>query len=310
MADGSVRTVLGQGRSILFEDIAPVFAAGDFGFVNLENPLTNGGEIQTWKDVVLKGDPRLAAALAASDINVVTLANNHSGDLGDSGLLDTIEICRKAGVTSVGAGENLAAAQQAAVLGQGEAKAAFLGFSDVLPEGYAATSASPGISPGRTSSDAVRKAIRNAARRADFVFVAWHWNLEYTTAPSALEQSEGQAAIDAGADVVFGHHPHVLQGVQAYNGGLICYSLGNLVFGGYTESRAQTVLVSADVSESRIVATLTPVQIASTGKPSPAAGANGLSILRRVKRYSAALGTSVKIAGGKGVVTIDRQQTQ
>ena len=71
----------------------------------------------------------------------------------------------------------------------------------------------------------MRSDVHRAAHRSDFVVVAWHWNQEYTTAPGWLQRSEGKAAINAGADIVFAHHPHVLQGVQAYHGGLICWSL-------------------------------------------------------------------------------------
>ena len=81
--------------------------------------------------------------------------------------------------------------------------------------------------------------------------VGWHWNFEYKRAPSALEESEGKAAIDAGADIVFAHHPHLLDGVEAYHGGLIVYSLGNLVFSGFSGETAETVLVRAIVTERR-----------------------------------------------------------
>lgn len=306
IGDRAVRTVLAQQGAGLFEDIAPIFAESDFGFVNLETPLTTGGEPQAWKDVVLKGDPRLAAAMAESGINVVTLANNHAGDQGDTGLLETLRHCQQNGIAVVGAGKNLAGAQRGAILKSDGANAAFLGFTDVLPLGYAATTMSPGTSPGRSDIGAVTRAIQTAAAKADFTFVAWHWNLEFTTAPSSLESGEGRAAIDAGADVVFAHHPHVLQGVEAYHGGLICYSLGDLVFDNCTGPMAQTILVTTKVSRTEIEATLTPVQIASSGQPFVATGANGLSILTRVKTCSAALGTIVRISGGQGHVTVRR----
>ena len=302
-----VSAVVGRMGSGLFRGIAPFFKASDFGFVNLESPLTYNGDPQAWKDVVIKGNPALAPAMAKSGINVVTMANNHAGDMGDSGLLDSFNFCMKAGITVVGAGRNLKAAQTGAVLKTRDgAKTAFLGFSDVLPLGYPATSGSPGTSPGRADLNAVKANIRAAAKKTDYVFVGWHWNLEYKRAPSYLELSEGKAAIDAGADIVFAHHPHLLDGVQAYHGGLICYSLGNLVFGGFAGETAQTVLVKAKVTPHAIDAMLIPVQISGSGVPTVAAGSTGLSILRRVKNLSAALGTSVKIAGNRGYVHVRR----
>ena len=301
-----VSGVVGSMGSGLFHGIAPFFESSDFGFVNLESPLTHGGDPQGWKDVVIKGNPALAPAMGKSGINVVTMANNHAGDMGDSGLLDSFKYCEKAGITVVGAGKNLKAAQAGAVLKTDGAKTAFLGFSDVLPVGYPATSSSPGTSPGRADINAVKNAIRAAAKKADYVFVGWHWNFEYKRAPSYLESSEGKAAVDAGADIVFAHHPHLLDGVQAYHGGLIFYSLGNLVFSGFSGETAQTVLVKAKVTPRAVDAKLIPVQVSGSGVPTVATGSTGLSILQRVKSLSAALGTTVTIKDNRGYVHVKR----
>lgn len=301
-----VSGVVGSMGSGLFRSIASFFKSSDFGFVNLESPLTYGGDPQGWKDVIIKGNPALAPAMAKSGINVVTMANNHAGDMGDSGLLDSFKYCKKAGITVVGAGKNLKTAQAGAVLKTDGARTAFLGFSDVLPVGYPATSSSPGTSPGRANINAVKANIRAVAKKADYVFVGWHWNLEYKRAPSYLESSEGKAAIDAGADIVFAHHAHLLDGVQAYHGGLICYSLGNLVFSGFAGETAQTVLVKAKVTPHAIDAKLIPVQISGSGVPTVASGSTGLSILQRVKTLSVALGTTVKIADNRGYVHVKR----
>ena len=301
-----VSGVVASMGSDLFRGVAPFFASSDFGFVNLESPLTNGGDPQGWKDVVIKGNPALAPAMGKSGINVVTMANNHAGDMGDSGLLDSFNYCEKAGITVVGAGKNLKAAQAGAVLKTDGATTAFLGFSDVLPIGYPATSGSPGTSPGRADIGAVKANIRAAAKKADYVFVGWHWNFEYKRAPSYLESSEGKAAVDAGADIVFAHHPHLLDGVQAYHGGLIFYSLGNLVFSGFSGETAQTVLVKAKVTPQAIDAKLIPVQVSGSGVPTVATGSTGLSILQRVRSLSAALGTTVTIKDNRGYVHVKR----
>jgi Bacterial capsule synthesis protein PGA_cap len=313
----AVSGVVASMGSGLFESIAPYFEKSDFGFVNLESPLTSGGDAQGWKDVVIKGNPALAPAMAKSGMNVVTMANNHAGDMGDSGLLDSIKYCEKSDIAVVGVGRNLKEAQAGVVLKTSAAasaggttrgaKTAFLGFSDVLPVGYAATSTSPGTSPGRANLNAVKKNIRAAAKRADYVIVGWHWNFEYKRAPSYLESSEGKAAIDAGADLVIAHHPHLLDGVQAYHGGLIVYSLGNLVFSGFSGETAQTVLVKAKVTLRSIDAQLIPVITSGSGVPTLAGGSTGLSILQRVKSMSAALGTTVKIKGNRGYVHVKRK---
>jgi poly-gamma-glutamate synthesis protein (capsule biosynthesis protein) len=302
-----VSGVVASMGSDLFDSIAPTFEKSDFGFVNLESPLTTGGDPQGWKDVVIKGNPDLAPAMAESGINVVTMANNHAGDMGDSGLLDSIRYCEKNDIGVVGAGEDLDAAMKGTVLETGDGvKVAFLGFTDVLPVGYPATSSSPGVAPGRADIGAAEKAIKAAAKRADFVIVGWHWNFEYKRAPSPLEESEGKAAVDAGADIVFAHHPHLLNGVEAYHGGLIFYSLGNLVFSGFSGETAETVLVRAKVSEERIDAQLIPVAGAGSGVPSVVKGTQADSILERFQGFSAALDTDVTIADGRGYVHLRR----
>jgi poly-gamma-glutamate synthesis protein (capsule biosynthesis protein) len=307
MSGFGVSGVVGSMGSALFKSIAPTFEKSDFGFVNLESPLTTGGDAQGWKDVVIKGNPALAPAMAKSGINVVTMANNHAGDMGDSGLLDSLEYCEDNEITVVGAGKNLKKAMSGAVLETDDGvKVAFLGFTDVLPVGYPATSSSPGIAPGRADLGAVKAAIKAAKKKADFVIVGWHWNFEYKRAPSSLELNEGHAAIDAGADIVFAHHPHLLDGVEEYNDGLIFYSLGNLVFSGFSGETAETVLVRAKVSDDGIDAQLVPVVGGGSGVPSVVKGAQAESILQRFKGFSSALDTNVKIADGKGYVHVKR----
>ena len=302
-----VSGVVASMGSGLFKSIAPTFEKSDFGFVNLESPLTTGGDAQGWKDVVIKGNPDLAPAMAASGINVVTHANNHAGDMGDSGLLDSIRYCEQNDIAVVGAGKDLDEAMSGTILKTEDGvKVAFLGFTDVLPVGYPATSSSPGVAPGRADISAVKRAVKAAAKKADFVIVGWHWNFEYKRAPTYLEESQGHAIIDAGADIIFAHHPHLLDGVEAYNDGLIFYSLGNLVFSGFSGETAETILVRAKVSEDGIDAQLIPVVGGGSGVPSVVKGSQADSILQRFQGFSAALDTNVKIADGKGYVHVKR----
>jgi poly-gamma-glutamate synthesis protein (capsule biosynthesis protein) len=307
IGDRSIRTIIAnQGGEAVFKGIAGILTKADLALVNLETPLTSGGDPQYWKDVVFKGDPRLAEAMADSGIDVVTMANNHAGDQGDSGLMDSIRHVRKAGLKVCGAGEDLSAARLPRFFTVDGVRVAFLGFTDVLPVGFPATSSSPGTSPGRSDVGAVKQAVRNAAKKADYVVVAWHWNYEFTTAPSYLESSEGKAMIDAGADLVIGHHPHVLQGVQAYHGGFIAWSTGNLVFDHQSGSCAQTMLVRAEVSKKRIEVDLIPLTINYDGRPRRAYGSAATTILNRVKSFSANHGTKVSIDDGIGHVVVKR----
>jgi poly-gamma-glutamate synthesis protein (capsule biosynthesis protein) len=239
-------------------------------------------------------------------VDVVTLANNHAMDQGATGLLDTMRCLEKAGVAVCGAGKDLDDAYRATILARDGVKVAFLGFTDVLPLGYPATPSSPGTTPGRSDLAAVTRAVAAAAKKGDYVVVSWHWNFEFTTSPSSLEVSEGRAAIDAGADLVVAHHPHVLQGIESYHGGLILYSLGDFVFDHCSGAMAETVVVKLKVDEERITAKLIPTKLAYDGTPSRAHGAQAASILGRMRSYSADLGTRVAIEDELGFVTVAR----
>ncbi len=307
LGDRSIRSVMdAHGPAGPFRKVTAFFEASDFGLVNLETPLTDDGSPQTWKDVVFKGDPRLAKGLSQAGINVVTLANNHAMDQGASGLLDTLRWLRKHDVAACGAGKDLDDAYAPRVLETDGVEVAFLGFTDVVPVGYPATASSPGTTPGRSDVTAMKRAVARAAKRSDYVVVSWHWNFEFTTAPTTLELTEGKAAIDAGADLVIAHHPHVLQGIQAYHGGLIAYSLGDLVFDHCSGAMAETVLIKAEVNAKRIEAKLIPVALAYDGTPTRVRGAQAASILDRVQSYSAALGTKVVIRNDLGYITVKR----
>ena len=135
------------------------------------------------------------------------------------------------------------------------------------------------MATARTDMSLVTQAIRRLKARVDYVVVCFHWGIEYTDMPIAAQVSEAHAAIDAGADLVIGHHPHVLQGAQLYKGHFIIYSLGDLVFDHYSLATGQTVLVSAVLSPHGVKVTLIPVYASSNGIPAIVTGAAGRAIL-------------------------------
>ena len=290
--------------SELFAGVAPYFEGSDHGFVNLESPLTTGGEAQGWKDVVIKGNPGLAPAMAASGIDVVTMANNHAGDLGDSGLLDSIKHCRKNGIAVVGAGKDLKTALAGTVLeAESGTRTAFLGFTDVLPAGYPATSASPGVAPGRADLSAVKRAIKAAAQEGRLRGRGLALELRVQASPQRPRVERGQGRHRRRRRRRVRAPPPPPRRGRGYHGGLICYSLGNLVFSGFSGETAQTVLVRVKVTPERIDALLVPVQISSSGVPTVATGSTAASILERVRSLSADLGTTVTISDGRATCT-------
>ncbi len=303
MVDRVVEGYIGSyGADAVLRGIGPQLKKGDAAWVNLESPLSTLGSPTPGKDYTFEGPPSMAPALAAAGIDLVTLGNNHSVDYGRAALMDTIKRLEKAGVQVVGAGRDDEDAWTAAIVEtSGGATIGFLAWSDVLWPGYRATS-TPGVAEGRTDIPRMKQSIRALAKEVDYVVVGYHWGLEYEHYPWGAQTSEAHAAIDAGADLVIGHHPHVLQGFETYKGRLIAYSLGDLVFDHYSIATGQTVLVDAVLTPDGVKATLVPVYVSSSGIPAVQKGSDATTILSLVRQYSKALDTDVVIKGDVATV--------
>ena len=329
----------------------------DLACANLEVPLSRRG-YPADKPIVHRADPALASELAGLGLDVVSFANNHSLDCGPEALLDTVAAVEEAGVAVVGAGEDLRAAMRPRIIRVGETRVAFLGLSSTLPVGSAATESRPGIAPLRVRvsllADApvfeeqpgtapyvatevlqedlerARETIRTARRDADVVVASVHWGVPPGwTAPfqgilADYQQPLGRALIDAGADLVLGHHPHTLHGLEVYRGRFICYSLGNFIF--HTLAPGKPMLLSRpsppydlryvrppELMESAVFLftyhaqgwslELRPCAFDEQGECRPIEGAPAATILERVAAHCTELGTEMNIERGRGRLT-------
>ena len=199
----------------------------DVAIANFENPAPN-----TWRfhssGTVFSANPANIAAVEDAGFDWVSMANNHIGDAGDNGILQTMKNLDKHDIAHSGAGKNLKDAHKASMLKVGGVTVGLLGYDTIAPT-YWATADSPGSA--HMTVPALKKDIAAArAAGADVVVVMPHWGVEYTTGPTALQQRLGRAAIDAGADMVIGNHPHWVGAMEVYKGHPIWYALGNLVF--------------------------------------------------------------------------------
>lgn len=201
---------------------------------NLECALTTGGDRQI-KSYTFAAPPEMAQALALAGFDVLSLANNHAMDYGGSGLLDTRNALVRYGIASVGAGENVAEAHTPVILDRNGLRMAFLAYVDVPKEyngfdahNWIATVSQPGVA--WANREQIRTDVAAAKLQADVVVVLLHSGYEENTAVVSFQRAEAIAAIDAGAALVIGSHPHILQAIEHYHGGLIAYSLGNFVF--------------------------------------------------------------------------------
>lgn len=203
--------------------------SGDIVFGNLENPVTPGREIML-PERVLRADPGVAAALREAGFTILSLANNHLSDFGTRGILDTFQYLEQAGLGYAGAGKMEREAYAACYTEVKGLKLAFLAFCDpvLAPGDCLAGAGHPGVAG--FDQEKVQAALREAREKADIVVVSMHAGTEYEPAPELAQIRFARMAVDAGADLVLGHHPHVLQRVEEYKGKFIFYSLGNFVF--------------------------------------------------------------------------------
>lgn len=230
--------------------IAAYTRSADLSILNLEIPLTSAqtatarktpAQLRAKTQFVLKAHPHHIGSLWGAGIDAVTLGNNHAMDYGPAGLAEMTGLLSARSIAYAGAGADAAAASAPAALsvrGMRVALISMLAFKTqtALNTCWPATNDSPGIATlylagviGDSAKERVRQVVSAAKEEADFLIVALHWGAEKKSVPEGYQVSLGRAFIEAGADLVVGHHPHVLQGGEVYSGRPILYSLGNLV---------------------------------------------------------------------------------
>ncbi|HTX92244.1 MAG TPA: CapA family protein [Anaerolineales bacterium] len=239
--------VLANGPQVVFAGVQSVLDQADLRVGNLECSISSHGS-PVHKSYTIQAPPITAKALALGKFDLVTLANNHSMDYGIQGLADTQNNLSLYGIESVGAGTNFSRAHMPVILEKNGLRLAFLGYVDVPVENtgfdahtWIATQTQPGIAwadPNQIKID-----VAAAKTQADLVIVMLHSGYENVSSVMANQSREAHAAIDAGASLVIGAHPHILQGIERYHGGLIAYSLGNFVFDDYQGISNATIIL-------------------------------------------------------------------
>jgi hypothetical protein len=207
--------------------VRDLLTGADIAVANFENPAPNAPRYHT-EGTVFSADPKLISGLKNAGIDVVSIANNHIGDAGDAGILQTIANLDKYGIKHAGAGKNDVAAHRPAIVNIGGVRVAILGY-DTIAKYYTAGVNSPGSA--RLSAPAVKADVAAArAAGADLVVVYPHWGTEYDPTPFPAQQALARSIIDAGADLIIGNHAHWVGAMEIYKGHPIWYALGNFVF--------------------------------------------------------------------------------
>lgn len=246
-----------------FRKIAPLMAAADITFVNLESPFSDRGPYYE-SGLIFHAAPDAIEGLNLAGVSIASTANNHSRDCGPHGVEFTIAWLRSHGIAPLGTGESELETHGGVVLVRKGIRFGFLGYTfDQQNGNWRDIDNRIAV----TDQAAVCRDVCALRKRADVVIVSMHNGIEYLPKPTKAQIAFAHAAIDAGATLVIGHHPHVVQPEENYHGGLIFYSLGNFVFDQYQrQATQQGEIVEICFLGERIFSThVMPVKITPTG---------------------------------------------
>lgn len=224
-----------------------LFKTADLRIVNLETPISTKGLPEPGRSHVFNAPPGSVAVLAELGVQAAVLANNHAMDMGAAGLDETIKTLTAAGIMTTGAGKDVNSAMSAALFRAGKLRIALVAGNEVPDERLFAGDQKPGIARG----SALPAIVAQLKTRADIVIVSVHWGIEYHPYASPEQIALARQLVRSGASVVFGHHPHSVQGVESGPGYVVAYSLGNFLFGSTNPYQSQNALLLVEFDESR-----------------------------------------------------------
>jgi hypothetical protein len=289
---GVADAIARNGLASILPVVADQLEAADIAFANLECPLAATGHHDPAR-AVFRADPKTIEVLLQGGIDIVSLANNHALNSGPPALIETISHLEDAGIAYVGAARDPSPGSEPVFLDCRGARIGFLAFTDLdFQHG----------SQSRVDSDMenLRERVAAAKESCDLLVVSFHWGVQGSDTPTVRQVDVARASIDSGADLILGHHPHVLQGVEIYRRRLILYSMGNFVFDPSDNDEAEGGIFTIYCEPGGgLRLWMTPVRIPRSrmGPEYPAVAMRD-RILNRFARLSAARGAEPLIADG------------
>lgn len=280
-----------QEPQTAFGPFSEQLSAADFAMVNLESAVTERGEPQP-KRYHFRAPATAYEAVQAAGIDLVSIANNHTLDYGQVGLLDTLESAQKAGMAIVGAGRNASEAYEPYVTTVKGVRIGVVALSQVyeLAVQWKPTATRPGIAMAFDRAQSVA-AVQKARAAADLVIVYLHWGTEGSYCPNKDQKSIAAALADAGADVILGTHAHMPQGDGYLPGGAyVHFGLGNFLWYGPSKSTDSGLLQLTVKGRKVTNRTFIPAVISSTGQAAPVAGSALAAMQQRLDRANACSG--------------------
>jgi poly-gamma-glutamate synthesis protein (capsule biosynthesis protein) len=287
-----------DGMDAPFSGLAPLLREHDLAFCNLDFTISDRGRPRGG-GYGFRCRPDSAAGLVASGFNLFSLANYHVTDFGPEAMLDTRVFLESRGFHCAGAAANAWEALEPAVVERNGLRVALLAFREAPFR--ARKPRNPQVAS--PDSQALFDAIAAARRVADVVLVSWHWGEENRHDPTAYQARYGRLSVDAGADLVLGHHPHALQAIERYKGRYIFHSLGNAVHDQAWQAASESVLLSCRLSKGKVSEVALRPLIIRGGRPEPASGKDFRRIAAKLGRYCA--GTGVRLTGTDSTLRVE-----
>lgn len=278
-----------EDEGYFLANVLDIFSADDFTIVNLEGVLTTSENPDTSRTYNIKGDPSYAGILTAGSVEAVSMANNHRLDFGTQGTKDTVAALEAEGI--------LYAYDEIVCIS--EVKGIRIGYVSVNEVAW-----------GQGTEALVQKGIdKLKTEGVDLIIACCHWDIEKEYYPEAYQTELGRKCIDMGADLVLGHHPHVLQGIEEYNGKYIVYSLGNFSFGANrnpadkdTMIFQQTFTFVEGQLQEELNAKVIPCSVSSVSnrnnfQPTPLEGEEAKRVIDKLNEFSKDLGVEINEDG-------------
>ena len=236
-----------------FLKIADELQKADILFGNLEGPISDKG-IKAGSIYSFRAEPKAIEGLTFSGFDIISISNNHALDYGREAFEDTLLRLKEEEINYVGGGFNEAEAFSPIIKEINGTKIAFLAYTNLGSPSWAATDEKSGIAwVDWNNFEKIKNDIKKAKENSDVLIVSLHSGEEYTSEPTQFQIEFSQAAIDAGADLVVGHHPHIVQQSEKYRAGYIFYSLGNFVFDqGFSKETMQGQIIKVLIENSKI----------------------------------------------------------
>jgi len=326
-SEGQIQLVLAGDIEInrddpekVFEHVLPELARADIRFGGLEASMSEKGLAVSGK-IVMRHNPRMIKGYLAGGFNTVAFASNHCMDYGIEPFVETMDLLDTHGIAFSGSGRNIEEARTPVIIENKGAKVGFLSYVLNLPLGWGASPNKPGVAPLRENPlygppylneeelEAMAEDIKKARSRVDILTVTFHWGSSQSRTLTLSQQAAAHTAINAGADLIIGQHPHILQGIEVYRGKAIFYALGNLVLDHdhlmFLPTVKESILVRCIVKEKNILRlSFVPTLIGEDGRPIVLneKDVKCADILGIMRRYSKKLGTNLQITKNEGIV--------